>query len=77
MNLATLEAQTVGEVIDAINGLSIGVDARINQTGDGILLVDTVGGGQTLQVREAGTGSTAADLKLLRPAETVILDAIH
>ncbi len=36
-------AQTLGDVIDRINALSIGVEARINDEGDGIQLVDTAG----------------------------------
>ena len=60
---------TVGGVIDAINALSIDVEARLNDRGDGLLLIDRAGGTETLSVREVGTGTTAADLRLLRPAE--------
>ena len=42
--------KTVGDVIDAINALTNGVEARINDTGDGILLVDTADGTSTLGV---------------------------
>ena len=41
VNLRTVEAKTVGDVLDLINGLGLAVEARINDTGDGILLVDT------------------------------------
>ncbi len=71
INLATLEATTVGDVIDAINELSIGVEARINDTGDGLLLVDTAGGYGTMLVEEAGSATSAADLGILGEAETV------
>ncbi len=62
INLATLEAETVGDVLAAINGLNVGVEARINDTGDGLLLVDTVGGTGKMTVEEAGSRTTAADL---------------
>ncbi|MFO7902633.1 MAG: flagellar filament capping protein FliD [Pirellulaceae bacterium] len=74
VNLATSEAKTVGDVIDLINGTGLGVEARINDTGDGIMLVDTAGSDETLEVSEAGTGTTAADLKLLGDATTVDVD---
>lgn len=59
------EAETVGDVIDAINALSIGVTASLNETGDGILLTDTAGGAGALTVAEVGDGVTAADLNLV------------
>jgi flagellar hook-associated protein 2 len=64
VNLTVLNAQTIGDVIDAINGLSIGVEARINDAGDGILLVDTAGGTGTLRVEDVGAGTAAKDLRL-------------
>ena len=63
--------KTVGEVIDAINALSIAVTARINDTGDGIVLEDTAGGSDTLKVRDSGKGTSASDLGLLRTAVDV------
>lgn len=70
VNLAVLEAETLGDVLDAINGLSIGVQAQVNVTGDGIELIDTANGSGTLRVEESGTGSTASDLRLLGVATT-------
>ncbi|MDA1053370.1 MAG: flagellar filament capping protein FliD [Planctomycetota bacterium] len=64
VNLTVLEADDVGDVIDAINALAIGVDARINDTGDGILLLDTAGGTGDLKVADVGKGTAAANLKL-------------
>jgi flagellar hook-associated protein 2 len=72
INLKTSEAETVGDVIDLINGMDIGVEARINDSGDGILLVDTAGGSGKISVTESGNGSTAADLRLL--GESVEVD---
>jgi len=65
INTSQIGIETIGDVISAINGLSIGVKASINETGDGILLSDTIGNGEDISVRESGGGSTAADLKLL------------
>lgn len=75
VNLATDGLETIGDVIDAINGLGIGVTASINAAGDGIQLVDTAGGAGTMSVEESGTGSAAADLGLLGEAELVDLGA--
>jgi flagellar hook-associated protein 2 len=57
-------AVTVGDVINRINALTIGVEARINDEGDGIVLVDTAGGTQSLTVSEVGGGTTAKDLRI-------------
>ena len=76
LNLLLLETETVGEVIDAVNGLGIGVTARINDSGDGILLVDTAGGAGTLQVDDVGTSVAAANLKIAGAAVEVDIDGI-
>ena len=58
LNTLGHEAKTVGDVIDRINASTSGkVEARINDTGDGILLVDKAGGSGTLSVSEVGTGT--------------------
>jgi flagellar hook-associated protein 2 len=74
VNLNFLEAKTVGDVIDAINGLSLGVEAKINDAGDGIALVDTAGGSGRLTVSDIGSGRTAADLRLAGTAADVTVD---
>lgn len=55
---------TVGDVIREINSRQIGIDARINDTGDGILLEDTAGGALAIRVEDPEGGRTAADLRL-------------
>lgn len=65
MNSVGSEARTIGDVIDRINALGNKVEARINDTGDGILLIDRAGGTGKLQVVEVGNGRAAADLHLL------------
>ncbi len=64
----TSSAKTLGDVIDRINDASgLQVTARLNDTGDGIVVVDDAAGSGTLSVVEAG-GRTAADLRLLGDA---------
>jgi flagellar hook-associated protein 2 len=74
LNLNTLGAKTLGDVIDAVNNLSIGVEARLNDTGDGLLLVDTAGGAGKLKVADVGSGTSAADLKIAGEATGTSLD---
>jgi flagellar hook-associated protein 2 len=64
LNLKTLNAKTIGDVLDAINGLGFGVSAKINDTGDGIALIDTAGGSGKLKVQDVGSGLAATDLKI-------------
>ena len=71
LNPTDNEATTIGDVIDRINASTVGVEARLNDTGDGILLVDTAGGTGKLKVEDSG-GTVAADLNLL--GESVEVD---
>ncbi len=54
-------------MIDAINLLTNGVEARINDAGDGVILVDTAGGAGTLGVTDL-SGDIAKSLNLTRAA---------
>lgn len=56
--------KTIGEVLRTINASAKGFEARINETGDGLLLVDTAGGGGDLKVEDVGSGTTAKQLKI-------------
>ena len=68
LNTVGNEAKTIGDVIDRINAITTAnVEARINDTGDGILLVDNANGSGKLEVKEVGT-TAAADLRLSAPA---------
>lgn len=71
VNLRVLEAETIGDVLDAINSLSIGVQAEINDEGNGIKLIDTAGGANTLTVADSGTGTAATDLGISGTAKDV------
>ncbi len=55
---------TIGKVIREINTRGLAISARINNTGDGILIEKT-SGTQALQVTEVDNGSTARALGLL------------
>ncbi len=70
LNSVGSEARTVGDVIDGINALTNGVEARINDAGDGILLVDTAGGIGTLGVKDL-SGDVAKSLNLTRASKTI------
>ncbi|HEX2477311.1 MAG TPA: flagellar filament capping protein FliD [Lacipirellulaceae bacterium] len=66
LNTSGNEAKTIGDVIDRINAITTAdVEARINDTGDGILLIDNANGAGTLEVKEVGANTAAADLRLL------------
>jgi len=67
LNLLDDDIVTIGDVIDEVNDLGIGVNAQISEAGDGIALVDTAHGAGQLSVT-AGATSTAADLHWLGPA---------
>jgi flagellin-like hook-associated protein FlgL len=70
-NIDLSTAQTVGDVLNAIRAAEPGVDARINDDGDGIDVLSTTQG-QTMRIIE-GSGTTAADLGLLttRPSTPI------
>jgi flagellar hook-associated protein 2 len=65
--------RTVGDVINAINALDNGVEARINDTGDGILLIDTADGTATLGVKDL-SGDIAKSLNLTRASKTIDIE---
>jgi flagellar hook-associated protein 2 len=73
LNTFGAEARTVGDVISAINALSIGVEARINDAGDGVLLVDTASGDGLLGAADV-SGDIAKSLKLTRASTTLDID---
>ncbi len=67
--------RTIGDVVEAIGQLGLKVQARINDAGDGILLIDTAGGGATFKIEE-GNSTTARDLSLLAEKKTVQINNI-
>lgn len=73
VNLKVEGITTVGGLVDAINALSTGVTASLNDAGDGIALVDTAAGSSTLEVLDTGTGTAAADLGIAGTAEVQLV----
>lgn len=76
VNLTVLNAQTVGDVVDGINALGLGVTARVNDTGDGLLLLDTAGGTGDLTVADVGSGTAAKDLKIAGTSVTKTIGGV-
>jgi len=67
VDLSQGNEKTIQSVLDEINSRGIDVVARVNDTGDGIILEDTGPGTVALTVEESGS-STAADLGILGTA---------
>lgn len=63
----------LSDVIAEINSRGTGITARINPTGDGLLLVDTSGGSQKIKVENL-EGSTARDLGIEGESASVLAD---
>ncbi len=76
VNLTQLAPKTVGDVVKAINNLTIGVEAKINETGDGILLVDTAGGSSQLQVTDVGSSLSAKQLGIAGTGKSLTVDNV-
>ena len=70
INVAVEGISTVGELIDAIDKLGIGVDAMIKDDGSGIAIVDTAGGSNTLTIEDVGNGTFAENLGIAGQAST-------
>jgi flagellar hook-associated protein 2 len=66
-------AKSVGDVIDRINSANIGVSAKINDSGDGVILIDTAGGAGKITVADA-SGTVGTDLNLVGASTAVSID---
>lgn len=68
INLSTMP-DTVGGVIKAINrDAPSSIEARINDTGDGIVIIDTSSGDSALTIEDIEGNRTASDLRLNQTA---------
>lgn len=64
-------ADTIGEVIDRINAASLDVEASVNDTGDGIVIISTDANATgTIKAVEVDGETTAKDLGLLASSTT-------
>ncbi|MEW4453127.1 flagellar filament capping protein FliD [Bremerella sp. JC817] len=74
----TENIQTIGDVIDLINSeLTLNVEARINDNGDGIVLIDKSTGSGKLTVTEGGSTKTAEGLGLLGTGVEKEIDGVN
>lgn len=71
VNLSQDNSKTVGDVLKAINSTSIGIEAKLNEGGDGIVLVDTSRGSGTLTIKDSLNGNTALDLGIAGEGKTL------
>jgi len=70
------KTKTIGDVLAAINNLGLKIDARINDDGDGIVLIDKDDDGGTTFGVEEGSGDTARDLHLLGGTKTIQINNV-
>jgi flagellar hook-associated protein 2 len=54
--------KTVGDVLNSINNNTIGIQARLNEDGDGILITDTTSGTSDFTIVDEQGGNAALDL---------------
>lgn len=74
INLKVEGIETVGGLVDAINGLGLSITASLNESGDGIRLIETGSGTQAMTVKDTGTGTSAAELGLAGTASAEVID---
>ncbi len=74
INIVVDEIGTVGELVDRINDLGIGVAASINEAGTGIQVIDTADGTETLSIEDIGNSSAALSLKIAGEATDETID---
>lgn len=74
VNFTTAAPKTIGDVLKAINSAANGFEARINATGDGLLIVDTAGGTGSLVVEDVGNGKTAKQLQIAGTSQSLTVD---
>jgi len=64
LNIDLTKAATLGDVVTAINRSSLAINARVNDTGDGLLITQTAGTAQA-KIEDLGGSSTAKDLGIV------------
>lgn len=70
INLTIDEIENVGQLIDKVNDLGLGITASLNAKGDGIQIVDTAGGSGALKIENSGNGLAATQLGIAGSATT-------
>lgn len=74
LDLKAAEVVTIGDVLRELNGAGLEITARINDTGDGILLADTVGSGASVFRVSDVNGTTAAELRIAGSSALIDLE---
>lgn len=69
-------ARNVGDLLQMVSDLNIGITARVNRTGDGIELIDTTSGSGSLRVVDE-TGNAARDLNIAGESSTRQIDGSY
>ncbi len=77
INLNSSGVKTVADVLKVINDTSVGVEAKLNETGDGIVLIDTSGGSGNLTIEDTNNGNAALDLGIRGTSKTVTVEAVE
>ncbi len=68
VDLTQGDEKTLGDVINEINSRGLAINARINDTGDGLLIEDTGNGTRAIKIEEV-SGATAKALGILGEAD--------
>ncbi|MEX0824713.1 MAG: flagellar filament capping protein FliD [Pirellulaceae bacterium] len=76
ISLKQLEISSVGELIDEINSLGIAMTADINESGDGIQIIDTGSGTNAATIANVGSATTATDLGIVGEATEQTIDGL-
>lgn len=76
VGIASATAQTIGDVIETINNQGLDIEARLNDAGDGILLVSTVEGNGSIRVQDLNA-TTAADLHIAGQSVTTLIGTVE
>ncbi len=67
---------TVGDILRTINNSSIGVEAKLNETGDGIVIIDTAGGAADMKIEDSNGGNAALDLGIRGTSKNVTVESV-
>lgn len=69
---------TIGDVMEMINSdLTLNVEARLNDTGDGISIIDKGSGSVPLSITNVGSSTTGSQLHILGTGEEKLVDGVN
>jgi flagellar hook-associated protein 2 len=74
IDISKLTDKTVDGVIQAIEGTGIGISARVNDAGDGIVVTDTTNGSGSFTISDRVGSSTARDLGIVGSGQSKIVE---